>query len=98
MPTTGELVLEPVMNESGEKGFYSTFSHNKENASPGYYKVHLDSYNIKAELTATERVGYHQMLSLNLCVRDCFHYLFYLHQHLQQLHMLEELPNSHMLD
>ena len=60
MPTTGKLVLEPIMNESGEKGFYSLFSHNTEKASPGYYKVHLDSYNIEAELTATERVGYHQ--------------------------------------
>ena len=60
MPTTGKLVLEPIMNENGEKGFYSTFTHNTEKASPGYYKVNLDSYNIEAELTASERVGYHK--------------------------------------
>jgi len=60
MPTTGKLILEPIMNESGEKGFYSTFSHNTEKASPGYYKVNLDSYNIEAEFTASERVGYHK--------------------------------------
>ena len=48
------------MNENGEKGFYSTFSHNKENASPGYYEVNIDSYNIEAKLTASERVGFHQ--------------------------------------
>lgn len=60
MPTTGKLVLEPIMNENGEKGFYSTFSHKKENASPGYYEINLDSYNIEARLTASERVGYHQ--------------------------------------
>ncbi|MGB1646707.1 MAG: glycoside hydrolase family 92 protein, partial [Crocinitomicaceae bacterium] len=32
MPTTGKLVLEPIMNENGEKGFYSSFSHNTEKA------------------------------------------------------------------
>ncbi len=60
MPTTGSLQLEPLKNESGEKGFYSVFSHENEKASPGYYSVNLDTYNIKAELTASERVGFHQ--------------------------------------
>ncbi|MFV9552045.1 GH92 family glycosyl hydrolase [Algibacter sp. PT7-4] len=60
MPTTGKLILDPLKTETGNKGFYSTFSHNKEEASPGYYKVNLDSYNIKAELTASNRVGFHQ--------------------------------------
>lgn len=59
MPTTGELVLEPLVNTNGTKGYYSTFSHDTETASPGYYKVNLDSYNIVAELTASERVGFH---------------------------------------
>ncbi len=60
MPTTGNLVLEPLSNIKGRKGFYSTFSHDKEEASPGYYKVDLESYNIKAEHTVSERVGFHQ--------------------------------------
>ncbi len=60
MPTIGDLVLDPLETKKGGKGFYSYFSHNKEEASPGYYKVDLDSYNIKAELTASERVGFHQ--------------------------------------
>lgn len=60
MPTTGDLVLEPLKTNEGGKGFYSTFSHNKEKASPGYYKVDLEDYNVKAELTASERVGFHQ--------------------------------------
>jgi len=59
MPTTGNLVLDPI-ESNDTKGFYSKFSHDKEDASPGYYKVDLDSYNIKAELTASERVGFHQ--------------------------------------
>jgi putative alpha-1,2-mannosidase len=60
MPTTGNLVLDPLKSEDGNKGFYSIFSHETEEASPGYYKVDLNSYNIKAELTASERVGFHQ--------------------------------------
>ena len=36
----------------------SHFSHKKETAEPGYYSVLLDSYNIKAELTAAKRAGF----------------------------------------
>ncbi|TYA55204.1 GH92 family glycosyl hydrolase [Formosa maritima] len=60
MPTTGDLVLDPLETPEGSKGFYSTFLHSSEEASPGYYKVDLDSYNIQAEMTASERVGFHQ--------------------------------------
>lgn len=60
MPTVGKMVLEPLKTQNGQKGFYSTFSHKKEKATPGYYQVELDSYGIKAELTASERVGFHQ--------------------------------------
>jgi len=60
MSTVGDLVLEPLETEDGRKGFYSLFSHDKEEASPGYYKVDLNSYDIKAELTASERVGFHK--------------------------------------
>lgn len=60
MPTTGSLVLDPLKTADGSKGFYSTFSHDQEYASPGYYRVELKDYNITAELTATERVGFHQ--------------------------------------
>ena len=60
MPTTGKLILDPLETIDGEKGFYSTFSHQNEKASPGYYKVNLDSYQIEAELTASDRVGFHQ--------------------------------------
>jgi len=60
MPTTGDLVLDPFKTKNGDKGFYSKFSHDNEEASPGYYKVDLESYNITAELTASERVGFHQ--------------------------------------
>ncbi len=60
MPTIGDVVLEPMQQEDGAKGFHSLFTHETEEASPGYYKVDLDSYGIKAELTASDRVGYHK--------------------------------------
>ena len=38
----------------------SDFSHNKEIVEPGYHGVELSRYGIKAELTSTCRVGFHQ--------------------------------------
>ena len=60
MPTTGELRLNPGTSENPDSGYRSRFSHADETATPGYYSVNLKDYNIKAELTATTRVGMHQ--------------------------------------
>lgn len=60
MPTVGELKLNPGIKEKPESGYRSRFSHSNEEAHPGYYKVKLEDYNITAELTATERVGFHK--------------------------------------
>jgi predicted alpha-1,2-mannosidase len=40
--------------------YYSEFSHEQETVSPGYHRVRLGRYGIDAELTATERVGFHR--------------------------------------
>jgi len=40
--------------------FYSQFTHEKEEINPGYHKLELDRYQIKAELTSTKRVGFHR--------------------------------------
>lgn len=50
-------LLYPLRDESAD--IKATFNHANEKASPGYYSVQLDNQ-IKAELTATERVGYHR--------------------------------------
>ncbi len=60
MPTTGELNLEPGKADVPKSGYHSQFSHETETAEPGYYKVNLEDYNIEAELTASDRVGFHQ--------------------------------------
>ncbi|MDQ2719797.1 MAG: GH92 family glycosyl hydrolase [Bacteroidota bacterium] len=59
----GELNI-PIMPLEGDKftanDFASTYSHTNETARPGYYKVLLDRYNIRAELTATKRCAYYK--------------------------------------
>ncbi len=60
MPTIGDLQLNPGTATNPKTGFRSTFSHENETAQAGYYKVLLDKNNITAELTATNRVGFHQ--------------------------------------
>ena len=60
MPATGALNLEPATPGQEERGYHSSFSHKNEWAEPGYYTVILNKYRIKAELTATERVGFHR--------------------------------------
>ena len=58
MPTTGALVTTPARLEDPENGWRSTFDKADETAQPGYYSVVLKDYGIKAELTATPRVGF----------------------------------------
>ncbi|MFB9079693.1 GH92 family glycosyl hydrolase [Flavobacterium procerum] len=60
MPTTGKLQLNPGVASKPESGYRSVFSHKTEKAEPAYYSVLLEDHNIKAELTATTRVGMHQ--------------------------------------
>jgi len=60
MAGTGPAKLVPGDREHPETGYRSRFSHNDEVTVPGYYSVLLKDYNIKAELTATERAGLHR--------------------------------------
>jgi len=60
MPYGGEIKWNPGSDDGKIKGFRSTYRHINEKASPGYYSVVLDDYNIKAELTATEHCGMHR--------------------------------------
>jgi predicted alpha-1,2-mannosidase len=48
MPVSGRLTVN-------EEDRASVFEHDKEIAQPGYYKVHLDTWNATAEVTPTER-------------------------------------------
>lgn len=60
LPFTDKLQTVAPNGEDKEPRFGSAFSHKNEKASPGYYSVHLDTYNIDVELTASMRVGFHR--------------------------------------
>jgi predicted alpha-1,2-mannosidase len=52
MPTTG------AVTSSDHQAYKSPFTHDDEQASPGYYRVGLPRYDVDAELTATARTGW----------------------------------------
>ena len=54
------LPVMPVTGEVTALDFGSKYSHTNESASPGYYQVYLERYDINAELTSTLRCGYHK--------------------------------------
>ena len=58
MPVNGEVKTTPASLENPQDGWRSTFDKSDEEAHPGYYSVLLKDYGIRAELTATKRVGF----------------------------------------
>ena len=60
MPTTGAVNHNRGTHDSYDAGMWSYFSHANERFAPGYYSTFLDRYNVKVELTATQRVGFHK--------------------------------------
>ncbi|WP_260704758.1 GH92 family glycosyl hydrolase [Edaphobacter flagellatus] len=60
MAGTGTAHLVPGDRRFPEKGYRSRFDHADEQMEPGYYSVLLKDYGVRAELTATERVGVHR--------------------------------------
>ena len=55
MPTSGQF-----RGHLGMEVNKSSFSHEKEIATPGYHQVYLEDYDIKAEITSTIRTGFHR--------------------------------------
>lgn len=61
MPTTGnKLQIAPGTLEDPDAGYRSRFDHKDETASAGYYSVLLKDYDVKVELTSTQRAGFHR--------------------------------------
>ncbi|MEV6488991.1 GH92 family glycosyl hydrolase [Actinoplanes sp. NPDC051633] len=52
MPTTG------AVTSTDHNAYKSGFTHDDEDAEPGYYRVGLSRYDVDAELTATARTGW----------------------------------------
>ncbi len=60
MPVTGEVKYARGREDDPASGLWSYADRTKETARPGYYKVFLTRYGIDAEMTATNRVGFHR--------------------------------------
>lgn len=60
LPTVGEIKTVPGTLEDPDAGYRSRFDKETEIAKVGFYSVLLKDYGIRAELTATKRVGYHR--------------------------------------
>ncbi len=54
------LTLTAENKSSVFTDYFSKFSHKTEIVKPGYHTVFLDRYAVKAEMTATSRVGFHR--------------------------------------
>jgi predicted alpha-1,2-mannosidase len=59
MPNSGSIQWNPGTASQTDKGYRSHFSHEKEQAQAGFYRVYLDEPKVQVELTSTERVGIH---------------------------------------
>jgi len=60
MPTTGKATVNRGKQEDISNGYASKYSHENEITHPNYYSLLLDKYDIKVELTASDRVGMHK--------------------------------------
>ena len=57
VPGTGPVRSATGTDEDPDAGYRSRFRHETEEASPGYYRVDLDDYGTRAEMTASARSG-----------------------------------------
>jgi len=60
MPYTGPVKTDKGTEAIPGSGYASRYSHKQEQVRPGYYSVKLLDYDVDAELTASERVAFHQ--------------------------------------
>ncbi|MDV6331282.1 GH92 family glycosyl hydrolase [Asticcacaulis sp. 201] len=60
VPATGAVKLTPGSLSDPDAGYRSRYDRKTETATPGYYSVELTDSRVKAELTATTRVGLHR--------------------------------------
>jgi len=60
MPINKKVDISVDMKSRDEVPYRSSYSHNEESASVGYYSVVLKDFNIKAELTSNLRTAFHK--------------------------------------
>ena len=60
MPYTGDIKTQRGEQDDLTDAYSAKYSHRDEEVSPGYYSILIKKYGIKAELSATNRVGIHR--------------------------------------
>ena len=58
MPLSGDFT--PEFTDDKPYDWQALYTHDDEKAEAGYYSINIRKYNVKAELTATDRVGFHK--------------------------------------
>ncbi len=73
MPGIGQVHLNYHKENKKGEGYQSEIDKKTEKASPGYYSVFLEDSKVLAELTATERCGFHRY---TFPASDSSHFVF----------------------
>lgn len=60
MPANKAIDLTTPSENGDRRSYTSKFSHDQEEAEPGYYKVFLEDPQVDVQLTASRRTAYHQ--------------------------------------
>lgn len=60
MPINKAVDLSPLVKLRDSLAYKSSYSHNNETASPGYYQLYLQDHQVNVELTASQRTGFHK--------------------------------------
>jgi len=60
MPYTGEMKSTPGTVEKPLSGYATLYTHRDEIVKPGYYAINLRAYDVKAEMTTSERVAFYK--------------------------------------
>jgi len=59
-PCLGDVRLLPFTGEAVRPSYLSRYKKESQEASPGYYAVTLDDFNVRAEMTCTQRSAIHR--------------------------------------
>lgn len=60
VPDLGDILLQPFTGEAVRENYKSKFEKQTEKVSAGFYGVYLQDFNVKVDLTASERVAFHR--------------------------------------
>ncbi len=60
VPDLGDILLQPFTGEAIRENYKSKYDKANEKATAGFYEVFLKDFDVKVELTASERVAFHR--------------------------------------